>query len=217
MELEVSSPQHLDSSHISIDLFVSKKHIGGGLRFTDASSCLVFQVQKLPSPGSEHRRVLIDAAGNPLICLHHDKDGSWKGYKGNGSEEKDMIFKVWMTVNSFSHKEFKVSIIGDENGSGSDSESGFRMKGSQFHRSFMVYNQNSIVAQLDAQTRNREAFHSKKQIPIDHLSRFQRSSSSYCSSYCYILPRSKIMDLNLSPPPHLSKIMILFSQMLASF
>ncbi|XP_047317557.1 protein LURP-one-related 7 isoform X2 [Impatiens glandulifera] len=147
MELEVSSPQHLDSSHISIDLFVSKKHIGGGLRFTDASSCLVFQVQKLPSPGSEHRRVLIDAAGNPLICLHHDKDGSWKGYKGNGSEEKDMIFKVWMTVNSFSHKEFKVSIIGDENGSGSDSESGFRMKGSQFHRSFMVYNQNSIVAQ----------------------------------------------------------------------
>lgn len=62
---------------IPVDYFVSKKKGKNGsggignLQFLDASSNLVFGVNKVSTP--YNRRLLIDASGNLLISLHRNQ------------------------------------------------------------------------------------------------------------------------------------------------
>ncbi|GFZ01707.1 hypothetical protein Acr_15g0003160 [Actinidia rufa] len=142
------APEFQANLQIPIDLFVSKSNGadgGDGLRFTDSSGNLVFRVER-QSPESSHKRVLVDASGNRLIYIHHKQNGSWQGFTGNNSEEKDLLFRVERTLNAFNRTEFKVFPIG-ENG-GEDSKSDFQMKGSPFYRSCTIYKGNSVLAQV---------------------------------------------------------------------
>ncbi|PSS09532.1 Protein LURP-one-related like [Actinidia chinensis var. chinensis] len=145
--MDISAPEFQANLQIPIDLFVSKSSGadgGDGLRFTDSSGNLVFRVER-QSPESSHKRVLVDASGNHLIYIHNKQNGSWQGFTGNNSEEKDLLFRVERTLNAFNRTEFKVFPVG-ENG-GEDSKSDFQMKGSPFYRSCTIYKGNSVLAQ----------------------------------------------------------------------
>ncbi|XP_057513152.1 protein LURP-one-related 7-like [Actinidia eriantha] len=145
--MDISASEFQANLQIPIDLFVSKSNGadgGDGLRFTDSSGNLVFRVER-QSPKSSHKRVLVDAFGNHLIYIHHKQNGSWQGFTGDNSEEKDLLFRVERTLNAFNRTEFKVFPVG-ENG-GEDSKSEFKMKGSPFYRSCTIYKGDSVLAQ----------------------------------------------------------------------
>ncbi|PSR86216.1 Protein LURP-one-related like [Actinidia chinensis var. chinensis] len=144
--MDISAPEFQANLQIPIDLFVSKSsgaEGGGGLRFTDSSGNLVFRVERQP-PKSSYKRVLVDASGNHLIYIHRNQNGSWQGFKGDDSEEKELLFRVEKTLNAFNRTEFKVFPIGEN---GEDSKSDFKIKGSPFYRSCTIYKGDSILAQ----------------------------------------------------------------------
>ncbi|KAG8371543.1 hypothetical protein BUALT_Bualt13G0098800 [Buddleja alternifolia] len=70
--------------------------------------------------------------------------GSWRGYKGNNQEEKNLIFVVDRTVDEFTRTEFNILLI-DENNEESKTE--LKMNGCPFKRACTIYNGNSIVAE----------------------------------------------------------------------
>ncbi|KAF8397165.1 hypothetical protein HHK36_016072 [Tetracentron sinense] len=133
---------------IPIDLFVSKKNLSlkhADLSLTDAYGNLVFMVDDRSSNSAHrNRRVLLDAGGNPLISIYHDDGGSWKGFRGDSREWKDLIFRVRRTLHSRSRTELEVFLIGEN---WVDSKSDFKEKGCPFQRSCTIYKANSIVAQ----------------------------------------------------------------------
>lgn len=146
--MDFSAPEYQANLQIPIDLFVSKKKRGGGggsggLRFTDASGNLVYRVER-QSHNSTRKRVLFDASENALIHIARNHKGSWQCFKGNGSEESDLICRVDRTLKAFTKTEFEILPAGEI---GEESKSDFKMKGSPFYRSCTVYRGNSILAQ----------------------------------------------------------------------
>ncbi|KAL6967783.1 hypothetical protein U1Q18_033594 [Sarracenia purpurea var. burkii] len=148
--MDVSELETQANLQIPLDLIVSKKRRSGGgaagdvgLRFTDDTGNLVFRVER-QSHKSIHKRVLVDASGNPLIYIDHNHNGCWQGFKRDNCEENELIFRVKRTVNSYSRTEFEIFPVG---GNVEDSNFGFKMKGSPFFRSCTIYRDNSIVAQ----------------------------------------------------------------------
>uniref|UniRef100_A0A5B7AXH3 Protein LURP-one-related 7 n=1 Tax=Davidia involucrata TaxID=16924 RepID=A0A5B7AXH3_DAVIN len=152
MDTSSSPPEYQANFEIPVDLFVSKKHhglttAGGGLSFTDASGNFVFRVDDSRSDKStlpRHKRTLLNASGTPLITIYRNQNGSWQGFRGHNSEEKDLIFRVERTLNTFRRTEFEVFLVGEN---WEDSKSDFKMKGCPFQRSCTIYKGNSIVAQ----------------------------------------------------------------------
>ncbi|PQQ19148.1 protein LURP-one-related 7 [Prunus yedoensis var. nudiflora] len=85
---ETSVPVPCTNSQIPVDLFVSKKHPGlprGELGFVDSSGNTVYKVTRQSLTSSSNKRVLLDAAGNPLFALCRNDKGCWQGYKGADS------------------------------------------------------------------------------------------------------------------------------------
>lgn len=78
--------------------------------------------------------------GDPL-----SQGGAWQGYRGEGLEWKDLIFRVERTLHSRLRTELEV-FFGGENWEGQVPD--FRVKGSPFHRSCIIYRGNSIAAQV---------------------------------------------------------------------
>ncbi|KAA8543686.1 hypothetical protein F0562_021568 [Nyssa sinensis] len=144
-----ASPPHYQANPqiaigIAVDLFISKK--GGGLMFADASGNLVFRVdpQSNKSTLPHRRRVLFDSLGTPVITMDRNTKGSWQGFRGTDSEEKDLVFRVERTLNTLSTSEFEGFLVGEN---WEDSKSDFKMKGCPFQRSCTIWKGNSILAQ----------------------------------------------------------------------
>lgn len=71
--------------------------------------------------------------------------GSWQCFKGNSSEENNLICRVDRTLKSFSRTEFEIFPGGEI---GEESKSDFKMKGSPFYRSCTIYRGDTILAQV---------------------------------------------------------------------
>ncbi|KAF5744462.1 protein LURP-one-related 7 [Tripterygium wilfordii] len=143
-----------ENSQIPVDLFVSRKHpdlTRGDLGFADSSGNIVFRVSlesrrrrsSSSSSCSAPKRVLLDAAGVPLISMYRHQNGSWQGYKGNGGcggedKEKDLIFRVERKVKTLTRIELKVFLVGG------NSTCELRIKGCPFQRSCTIYTGDSI-------------------------------------------------------------------------
>ncbi|KAM2654165.1 hypothetical protein EV2_025707 [Malus domestica] len=138
---------HPTSSQIPVDLFVSKKYLGlphGELGFLDSSGDTVYKVTHQSPKISSHKRVLLDASGNPLFSLHRKDHESLEGYKGGDSEEKDLKFRVKRTKNKLTRTELEVFLVGENS---ADPACDFKVKGFPFQKSCTIYKGNEIVAQ----------------------------------------------------------------------
>ncbi|RWR78989.1 protein LURP-one-related 7 [Cinnamomum micranthum f. kanehirae] len=144
------------SAQIPIDLIISKGFVltRGDLKVTDAHDNLLYRVDSRStdqdaSSKNKNRRILLDATKNPIISIIpcNSNGGAWQGYRGEGLEWKDLIFRVERTLHSRLRTELEV-FFGGENSEGLVPD--FRVKGSPFHRSCIIYRGDSIAAQTSA-------------------------------------------------------------------
>ncbi|BFG33789.1 hypothetical protein CerSpe_200630 [Prunus speciosa] len=145
--METSVPVPYTNSQIPVDLFVSKKHPGlprGELGFVDSSGNTVYKVTRQSLTSSSNKRVLLDAAGNPLFALCRNDKGCWQGYKGGDAGEKDLVFRVKRTKSKLTRTELEVFLVGENS---ADSTCDFKVKGFPYQRSCTIYVGNDIVAQ----------------------------------------------------------------------
>ncbi|XP_061357879.1 protein LURP-one-related 10-like [Gastrolobium bilobum] len=134
-----------------VDLAVMKKVMtisDGNFAVTDMNNNIIFKVK-----GSlltlRDRRVLIDAANNPLVTLRrkimtaHDR---WQAFRGESTETKDLIF----TLKRSSLIQFKANLDVFLANNTKEDVCDFKVKGSWFERSCIVYagESNNIVAQM---------------------------------------------------------------------
>ncbi|KAI4378855.1 hypothetical protein MLD38_016279 [Melastoma candidum] len=135
-----------------VDLAIVRKVMtiaDGSFVVTDLSDNIVFKVR-----GSvlslHHRRFLLDAAGNPLLTLQqkmisaHDR---WKAYRGESSDEKDLLFTV--------KRSSMIQLLGTKlhvflANNTSEDRCDFRVEGSWLERSCVIYagDSNSVIAQM---------------------------------------------------------------------
>ncbi|KAL3850550.1 hypothetical protein ACJIZ3_012432 [Penstemon smallii] len=152
MEVNSTIPISEPSFQIPFDLFVCKKRSTGFLTFSDSAGNLVYRVEKLNPKSTEfhhhhhhHRphciKLLLDSADNTLFSIHQVKKGSWKVFRGNEKEDKDLILKVERTLDELTRSEFEIEIVLLNEGSK------LTMKGCPFKRSCTIYEGNSIVAE----------------------------------------------------------------------
>ncbi|XP_061357867.1 protein LURP-one-related 10 [Gastrolobium bilobum] len=134
-----------------VDLAVVKKVMtisDGNFVVTDVNGNIVFKVK-----GSlltlRDRRVLIDAAGKPIVTLRrkmmsaHDR---WQAFRGESTETKDLIF----TLKRSSLIQFKTKLNVFLANNTKEDVCDFKVKGSWFERSCVVYagESDTIVAQM---------------------------------------------------------------------
>ncbi|BAT83978.1 hypothetical protein VIGAN_04123600 [Vigna angularis var. angularis] len=134
-----------------VDLAVVKKVMSiadGNFVVTDVNGNVVFKVK-----GSlmtlRDRRVLLDAAGHPLVTLRrkmmtaHDR---WQAFRGESTDDKDLIFSLKRS----SLIQFKTKLDVFLANNTREDICDFKVKGSWFERSCVVYagESNNIVAQM---------------------------------------------------------------------
>ncbi|GAB2223453.1 hypothetical protein Droror1_Dr00017594 [Drosera rotundifolia] len=153
---------------IPVDLFVSIKRqtkkkngrknyyhyifpllAGRCLKFTDTFGNLVYEsvdfCSSSYSSSSSFRPLckLLDASGISVFSIFRSFDGDcWKGYKGDSSEDKDLLLTVHRLLNTSSKIEFNI-LVNSSNGK----TSSFNMKGCLFWRSCTIYKDNFVLAQ----------------------------------------------------------------------
>ncbi|XP_020202740.1 protein LURP-one-related 10 [Cajanus cajan] len=134
-----------------VDLAVVKKVMtisDGNFVVTDVNGNVVFKVK-----GSlltlRDRRLLIDAAGNPIVTLRrkimtaHDR---WQAFRGESTESKDLLF----TLKRSSLIQFRTKLDVFLASNTKEDVCDFKVKGSWMERSCVVYagESNTIVAQM---------------------------------------------------------------------
>jgi uncharacterized protein YxjI len=134
-----------------LDLAVVKKVMSvsdGNFAVTDVNGNIVFKVK-----GSlltlRDRRVLVDAAGNPIATLRrkiatlHDR---WEAFRGESTDSKDLIFTLKRS--SLMQMKTKLDVFLASNKK--EDVCDFKVKGSWLERSCIVYagESNNIVAQM---------------------------------------------------------------------
>ncbi|AES79757.1 putative tubby-like domain-containing protein [Medicago truncatula] len=134
-----------------LDLAVVKKVIAisdGNFVVTDVNGNIVFKV-KVSLLTFRDRRVLVDAADNPITTLRrkivtmHDR---WEAYRGESTDSKDLIFTLKRS--SLIQMKTKLDVFLANNTK--EDVCDFKVKGSWFERSCIVYagESNNIVAQM---------------------------------------------------------------------
>uniref|UniRef100_A0A0V0HB37 Uncharacterized protein n=1 Tax=Solanum chacoense TaxID=4108 RepID=A0A0V0HB37_SOLCH len=135
------------------DLFVSKKYKSfwdaGNIQFTDSVGNLFFSVDRRRQPQNSAaqthpQKLILDASDNTLIRLVRLIKGSWQGFMVSDNEEKELMFSVNKTLNTFTKLEFDI-FLGDGHVEGAEAD--LKMKGSALKRSCTIYKGNSIVAE----------------------------------------------------------------------
>ncbi|XP_015874722.3 protein LURP-one-related 7 [Ziziphus jujuba] len=150
--MDTSAPVLSGSLAIPVDLFVSLKH--ADLGFVDSNGDVVYKVKRRSSSqSSSHDRILLDAAGIPLISMSPDDKGCWKGFKGNGGDE--LIFRVQKIKNTLTRTELKIFLAGENLG---DNTSDFNVRGCPFMRACTIYRGNNIVAQTSLMYKLNQVF-----------------------------------------------------------
>ncbi|KAI6673295.1 hypothetical protein NL676_001201 [Syzygium grande] len=135
-----------------LDLAIVRKVMSltdGSFVVTDVNDNILFKVKgRLFS--IHDRRVLIDAAGNPLVTLTekimsaHDR---WQAFRGESTDPKDLIFTVKRS--SMIQLKTKLHVFLSTNTT-NEHVCDFRIEGSWFERSCVVYagESNNVVAQM---------------------------------------------------------------------
>lgn len=134
-----------------VDLAVVQKVMtlaDGSFVVTDVNGNVVFKV-KGSIMSLRDRRVLIDAAGNPIVTLRrkmmtaHDR---WQAFRGESTEPQDLIFTLKRS--SFWQLKTKLDVFLANNTK--EEVCDFKVKGSWFDRSCVIYagESNNIVAQM---------------------------------------------------------------------
>ncbi|KAG4966425.1 hypothetical protein GLYMA_14G200600v4 [Glycine max] len=156
---------------IPIDLFGSKKHAGvsrGVLAFTDESGNIVFRVNRHPpnpnsSPLPKDKKLLLDASGNTLFSIYRYHNGSWKCYKGNSDENKELVFSVQRTLKTLTRVELEVLFAAERS---NDEGCDLKVKGSPFQRSCCIYKDADLVAQSSLMYKLHQMFVSRSKFRL---------------------------------------------------
>ncbi|PKA51870.1 Protein LURP-one-related 15 [Apostasia shenzhenica] len=137
-----------------VDLTVTEKAISltdGDYAVTDVNGNIVFKVKgKLLS--IRDRRVLVDAAGNPLVSMQQkiiSMHRRWKVFRGDSSSSKDLLFNARKT----SLFQFKTELDVFLASNSTEQHCDFKVKGSYFERSCTIFlgNTNTVIARMSRQ------------------------------------------------------------------
>jgi uncharacterized protein YxjI len=135
-----------------VPLTVTKKALSisdGDFAITDANGGLVLKVK-----GSifslRHRRVLLDAAGQPLLSMQEkvfSMHNRWEVFRGDSANASDLLF----TVKKSSMIQFKTEMDVFLAGNTAQQVCDFKIKGNYFDRSCAFYlgNSTTMVAQMN--------------------------------------------------------------------
>ncbi|GLU14485.1 hypothetical protein SLE2022_310500 [Rubroshorea leprosula] len=149
--ITVISPQFL--APYPVDLQVVRKVLSdilteGNFAVTDINGNIMFQV-KGKFLSIRDRRVMLDAAGTPIVTLRpklmtvHDR---WEAFRGESTEEKDLLFRVKRS--SLIQLKTKLHVFLANNTK--EEVCDFRVEGSWLERSCIIYagESNTIIAQM---------------------------------------------------------------------
>ncbi|GLJ38517.1 hypothetical protein SUGI_0784930 [Cryptomeria japonica] len=155
MQYQLQQPQSLCVVHqrfcapYPIELTVQKKLLtlsGGDFAITDSNGNVVFRVAgKVMS--LHDRRLLQDAAGNPLLTLKQkmlSMHRRWEAFRGDNSDDKNFAF----SARKSSIFQLKTALDVFMAGNRDEKYSDFRIKGSYFDRSCTIYQGDRILAQM---------------------------------------------------------------------
>lgn len=135
-----------------VPLTVTKKAISlsdGDFTVTDGNGAVVLRV-KGALFSIRHRRVLLDAAGQPLLSMqekvfsmHH----RWEVFRGDSTNASDLLFTVKKSSIIQLKTEMDVFLAGNT----AEQVCDFKIKGSYFDRSCIFYlgNSNTMIAQMN--------------------------------------------------------------------
>ncbi|KAK6943223.1 LURP-one-related [Dillenia turbinata] len=134
-----------------VDLSIVKKVLSlseGNFVVTDVNENILFKV-KGALLSLHDRRVLLDAAGNPLVTLKQkilSAHNRWQVFRGESTEPTDLIFSVKQS--SIFQLKTKLDVFLARNTA--EEVPDFRVKGSWLERSCVVYagESENIVAQM---------------------------------------------------------------------
>ncbi|XP_010553137.1 PREDICTED: protein LURP-one-related 15 [Tarenaya hassleriana] len=134
-----------------VDLAIVRKVMtltDGNFVVTDVKGNILFKVKE-PMFGLHDKRILLDASGSPVVTLRekimsmHDR---WQVFRGGSTEARDLLY----TVKRSSMLQFKTKLDVFLSHNKDEKRCDFRVKGSWFERSCVVYagDSDSIVAQM---------------------------------------------------------------------
>ncbi|XP_057808265.1 protein LURP-one-related 15-like isoform X1 [Salvia miltiorrhiza] len=149
VEVAVVSPQFCVS--YPVDLIVTRKLMtleDGTFGVTDVNGNLLFRIRgKVFS--LHDRRVLLDAAGNPIITFQQKlltAHRRWQAFRGESTDSKNMLFNVRKS----SMIQFKTKLDVFMAANSKEDRCDFRIEGSWFERSCAIYagDTNNVIAQV---------------------------------------------------------------------
>ncbi|XP_024017895.1 protein LURP-one-related 15 [Morus notabilis] len=134
-----------------VDLIIAKKLMTlaeGSFTVSDVNGNIMFKVKG--SVFSLHdRRLLVDAAGNPIVSLRQKiltAHRRWEVYRGDSSNSKDLLFSAKKSSLLQLKTQLDVFLAANTKEDVPD----FKVKGSWFERSCTIYlgNSSTIIAQM---------------------------------------------------------------------
>ncbi|NP_001143025.1 Protein LURP-one-related 15-like [Zea mays] len=137
-----------------VPLTVTKKAISlsdGDFTVTDANGATVLQVKGAVF-SIRHRRVLLDAAGQPILTMLEkvfSMHNRWEVFRGDSSNESDLLFTAKKSSIFQLKTEMDIFLASNTAQQVCD----FKIKGSYFERSCAFYlgNSSSMIAQMNRQ------------------------------------------------------------------
>lgn len=134
-----------------VDLTITKKAISltdGDFIVTDTNGGIVFKVKGTFLSLRDHR-VLLDAAGNPLLSMQQkimSAHRRWLVYRGDSSDKNDLVFTVRKSSIFQLHTQLDVFLAANTSENACD----YKIKGSYMERSCTIYvgDSNAIIAQM---------------------------------------------------------------------
>ncbi|KAK2452849.1 hypothetical protein P8452_00548 [Trifolium repens] len=159
----IIDPQYCAPATHPVELIVTKERMSKNFTITDINDNVVFTVKSSPEVflATREDRFLYNANGNPILHLRTSllaADDSWKAYKGESKEPKDLIF----TIRPSSLIQLRTKLIvflANNNTEVCD----FTVKGDLFGQSWKVLigESDNVVAQINKKPRalfSREKF-----------------------------------------------------------
>ncbi|RCV10151.1 hypothetical protein SETIT_2G089500v2 [Setaria italica] len=146
----VVSPQFCAKEVVPLTVTKKAKSLtGGDFAVTDPSGAVVLQFK-----GSvwsvRNRRVLVDAAGQPILSMHEkvlSMHNRWEVFRGDSSNASDLLFTVKRSTLLQLRTELEVFLAGNNT---AQQACDFKLKGSYFDRdcAFYLGDSNTMIAQI---------------------------------------------------------------------